>query len=216
MKHLVKRNISCWILIAVMIVIGISLYACLPDQIAIQWNGQGVSNTAPRIFIFFFPLLAAVLLIYHQRRVQSRESSPNLDHIPLLLCILFLGCQLLIGANAINIFSLSEGIPSLVQTILMLFLGAILVFLGNRMPKIPKNFYCGVKASWAYASDDLWTKTQRFAGKVWLIAGIFLMLMAFIPWNMKSVIIPIVVLATFLLPRLYSQNLYAKSNHLER
>lgn len=194
-------------------IVGASFYAFLPDQIAIQWNGHGVTNTAPRIFIFFFPFLAAVLLIYHQHRVQNIENSPNLDYIPLLLCLLFFGGQLLIAANAIGILPLSEGIPSLAQTILMMFLGGVLIFFGNRMPKIPKNFYCGVKASWAYASDDLWTKTQRFAGKVWLIAGICLMLMALVPWDIKPIAIPIVILVTFLVPRFYSQHLYAKSGH---
>lgn len=89
-----------------------------------------------------------------------------------------------------------------------IILGCLLVFFGNRLPKTARNYYVGVKAPWAFENDDVWTKTQRFAAKVWVIAGLLLVVLSFAPGCIQSAAVFAAILAIVILPRIYSKRVF--------
>jgi uncharacterized membrane protein len=85
--------------------------------------------------------------------------------------------------------------------------GALFIFIGNILPKIPQNYLTGVKTIWAYSDENIWTKTQRFAGKLWFAAGLLMIILVFIPYS-SSIIISIIILVGLISPRFYSMVLH--------
>ncbi len=56
---------------------------------------------------------------------------------------------------------------------------------GIFLPKVPRNFYVGIRTPWTLASTEVWTATHRFAGKTCLaggLIGLLLALMLSTPW----------------------------------
>lgn len=206
MKRL-KTPAGC--LAILMLLLDITLVFFLPEVIAVQWNQDGVSNTASRWMIFVFPLLAGFFALY-----RGNGTAKSSEKIRLALIMVLFGCQAAILCNALGLINLCAMDFRFAEMVVLLVAGGLLIFFGNRLPKYVKNYYCGVKASVAYATDDLWTKTQRFAGKVWVLSGIVLMLLAFFPVPQTAGVVLVVLLLVIYLPRGYSRRLYEK--HLSR
>ncbi len=51
-------------------------------------------------------------------------------------------------------------------------LGLLLAVLGNPLGKTTKNFFFGVRTPWTLASDEVWLRTRRLAGKLFVAAGL--------------------------------------------
>ncbi len=56
-------------------------------------------------------------------------------------------------------------------------LGLFMIFIGNYFGKLERNFFIGVRVPWTLASEENWKKTHRFAGKVFVLAGIISLLL---------------------------------------
>lgn len=98
----------------------------------------------------------------------------------------------------------------LLQTIALLVIGLIICVCGNHILQFAKNYYCGVKSALAFNDNDLWTKTQRFAGKVWFISGLAIMLLSFIQWKGVTFLALGIILIVIIVPRIYSRMQYQK------
>lgn len=46
---------GCWLLIGAMMILALCAVFFLPDQIAVQWNSNGVSGVADKWIVFVFP-----------------------------------------------------------------------------------------------------------------------------------------------------------------
>ena len=82
-----------------------------------------------------------------------------------------------------------------------LFISAILVVIGNYMPKTRQNKFLGIKTPRTLSDERIWDKTHRFAGFVWTIGGI-----ALLPVFLLGLYIPALILMSVvvMIPVVYS------------
>lgn len=64
--------------------------------------------------------------------------------------------------------------------ILLILMGLLFIFLGNLLPKVPKNFFVGFKTPWTLANDVVWDKTHRLGGILFVISGLIMILKGFV------------------------------------
>lgn len=60
-------------------------------------------------------------------------------------------------------------------------MGVLFCLIGNYLPKTRMNATIGIKIRWTYSSEDNWNTTHRFAGKLWVVCGLVIVLGAFLP-----------------------------------
>lgn len=89
-------------------------------------------------------------------------------------------------------------------------LGLLFMLIGNYLPKCRRNFTLGIKVKWALCNDENWNMTHRFGGKVWVLAGLALLILAFIPEQVFFVTFLPVLLVMIFAPILYSYLYYRK------
>ncbi len=61
-------------------------------------------------------------------------------------------------------------------------LGGLSLFfalLGNRLGKVQRNFYMGVRTPWTLASETVWIQTHRLTAWLWVAGGLALSVAAF-------------------------------------
>ena len=92
-------------------------------------------------------------------------------------------------------------------------MGLLLIVLGNYMSKLRKNFFMGIKTPWTLASDEVWDRTHRLAGKTFVIGGI---LFFFLPLINKSWYLLSVILFASLTPVIYSFVIYKQIEGFEQ
>ena len=79
--------------------------------------------------------------------------------------------------------------------------------MGNYLPKCQQNYTIGIKIPWTLNSEENWNRTHRFAGRLWVVCGLALMLTGFFGgfWIFFAV-----VLLMVLAPLAYSYALHRK------
>ena len=69
--------------------------------------------------------------------------------------------------------------------LMYLGLGIIFIIIGNYLPKCKRNSFIGIRTPLTLSNDDIWFKTHRFGGKVFVIFGIiFTLISSFINSNL--------------------------------
>ncbi len=106
------------------------------------------------------------------------------------------------------LYAVSTGLSLSIGRITTLALGLMFAAIGNYLPKCRRNRTVGIKVRWTLASDENWNATHRFAGKVWFIGGVAVMLAALLPegWNIAAAVLGTVVMT--LIPTVYSYRYY--------
>ena len=89
-------------------------------------------------------------------------------------------------------------------------MGIMFTAIGNYLPKTKMNYTVGIKVSWAYSSEENWNATHRFAGKVWVIGGILMLLGIFLPEGIAIALMFLDMAVLCILPVVYSWQYWKK------
>jgi uncharacterized membrane protein len=46
------------------------------------------------------------------------------------------------------------------------------------MPRVRRNYFVGVRTPWTLSSDEVWRKTHRFSGKLFMLLGLLMIVAA--------------------------------------
>jgi uncharacterized membrane protein len=78
------------------------------------------------------------------------------------------------------------------------------------MGKIKSNWFVGIRTPWTLSSEDVWNKTHRLSGKLFMIVGLIMILGAFIPSRYFGLIFITIIIVLLFIPVVYSYLLYRK------
>lgn len=203
-----RTNVLSLLFIAIIIAAAAFLYPSLPEQIPTHWNIQGeVDDYMPKPWGVIVLPLAAILILVTMKlipvispkgfRTDPFRNVVNIFTVTLVGFTSGIGLLVLLAASGRN-----------VQMNAMVFgaMGILFIVLGNYMSKVRKNFFIGIRTPWTLASDEVWSRTHRLGGWIFVLIGFFMFLNAFIQFPQAWLIGAIVILA--LVPVVYSFVLY--------
>jgi len=80
----------------------------------------------------------------------------------------------------------------------------LLLAIGNVMGQLRHNYFMGIRTPWTLASEEVWRRTHRLAGRLWVLGSLICLLLSFFPgfWS-AAAFIAVIVLMT-LIPVVYS------------
>lgn len=204
-----KLKTITWIIIAFTFLLAIVGVIFLPEEIPVQWNEQGVSNVESKYILLHLPILSLFLCVVYMNIAKTLRFA-----IPLIVAAITLICEMIIMVNAFGLINITHiGTPASnlwIGRILSIIVGIVIMIIGNKLPKIVMNYYTGVKTPWAMNNNDIWIKTQRFAGKLWFTVGLVLIGLAFTPAEIERTGRVLCLIAIAILPRIYSYQLFDK------
>jgi uncharacterized membrane protein len=97
-----------------------------------------------------------------------------------------------------------------INLVMPLGIGALFVVIGNYMTTVQKNFFVGIRTPWTLASDDVWFRTHRLGGRLFMLGGIVLMATVF--FGPKAMMAAMLVVITIVagVPIVYSYVVYRR------
>jgi uncharacterized membrane protein len=192
------------------------LYGRLPDPVPTHWDANGHVNgftpkpwgafIGPILMLGVFALLKVLPRISPQGfRMGSFQNAYEIIR-PALVAFLFLvmGLALLAGA----------GVPVPLNGAIFAGVGLLFIVLGNYMGKLTKNFFVGIRTPWTLASEEVWLRTHRLGGKLFVLAGIALLVSGLFGGNMVVLVISLVAAGG--IPIVYSYFLYRRIEGFKR
>ena len=205
-----KQLIAASLLTLLPILVGVILMDRLPLAFATHWgvNGQPDGWSSRSVAIFVPPLLMLALFwvcVYFTAKDPGNQGRNKKPMAMVLWIVPFLS-NLCCGM----MYALALGVEFDVVNLLAAVLGIIFAVIGNFMPKCQMNSTIGIKVAWAYTSEENWNTTHRFAGRVWVMGGLAILLTALLPTNLINPLFPAIMIAIAVIPMVYSWRYYKK------
>ena len=208
---MIKKNWKVLVITSVItlmpILAGLILWNQLPEQMPTHWNAAGeVDGWSSKPFaVFGLPL---ILLAAQWLCTLGVGADPKKNNHPekILHLVLWIIPILSVVLHAVT-YATVLGKEVRMELIMPVLIGLLFAIIGNYMPKCKQNYTIGIKIPWTLNSEENWNRTHRFAGRLWVICGIAIMLTGF--FGGFWVFLPIVLLMV-IVPFIYSYVLYRK------
>ena len=208
---MIKKNLKVLIITSIVILLpilaGLILWNQLPEQIPTHWNAAGeIDGWSSKPFAVFG--LPAIMLAAQWLCVLGTAADPKKEaHSQKVLHLVFWICPVISMLLFTLTYIAALGGQVRTEVIMPIFVGLVLAIVGNYLPKCKQNYTIGIKIPWTLNNEENWNKTHRFAGWLWTVCGIIIMLTGFFGgfW-----IFFIIVLLMVLAPILYSYILHRK------
>jgi uncharacterized membrane protein len=151
-----------------------AIYRQLPATVPVHWNARGQANGfAPRAWgAFLMPVVMAgtYLLLTAIPRISPRgfgvERFARVYRIFQTAILTFL----LLTSVLVSWAGTGAKVP--IDRAVYVGIGLLFVVLGNFLGKVTKNFFVGIRTPWTLASDEVWLRTHRLGGKLFVLAGL--------------------------------------------
>ena len=192
------------------ILFGVIFWNQLPASMTTHWGADGVADgTASKAFIVFgFPVILLVLnwLLLWLSLVVDKRNDQNEKMVR--ICYSIMPALSLVVHTAI--YSVALGKEWDFTAIIPVFLGLMLLVIGNYMPKTTRNRTMGIKLHWTMGNDENWNKTHRLGGKIYFWGGLVVIASAVLPIKIMIVVLIAVIAVSIIVPVIYSYSIYKK------
>ncbi|MBB3033897.1 SdpI family protein [Alteriqipengyuania lutimaris] len=184
-------------------------------ELPTHWNAAGeIDQTMaplpallmPAGLSLFVALVFAVTPMLEPLQHKLEGSAPLLRAVWIGTMALVVAIQ---GIIAAPIFGYSPGAGAILVLVGLLFLVT-----GNMLPKSRPGFFVGIRTPWTITDADNWVATHRLGGKLFMLAGITLVLVGLldVPADLRMVAMLGGVFAAALIPIAYSWWFWRTSN----
>ena len=210
MKKYKGQIIISSIVVLLPMLLGVILWNRLPDTMITHWGGNGTPDGAmgKALAVFLIPVISLALhlfcVFFSLKDPKNKEQSDKV--VSMIFWIVPIISLLMSG----YIYAFALGSEMNIGMAVMSLMGAVFILLGNYLPKCKPNRTIGIKVKWALENEENWVKTHRFAGKAWVLAGVFSLLSLAIPGGPAMMVSMCIMFVFLLAPVAYSYVYYRK------
>lgn len=194
------------ILILLPTLVGCVFWNQLPEEMPTHFNllGQADGYNQKMFAVFGLPvfmlLMHWLVLFLMIKDPKSSNISSKIQGLiywinPFVSCI-----------SMISIYGESLGYSMMTGLLGQIFMGVVMIVIGNYLPKTRRNYTIGIRIPWTLENDENWRKTHRLAGKIWVFGGLLLFLNAFVQLYVYWIFF-LTLLLVIMIPCVYSYQL---------
>jgi len=208
-----KRNYWPLIMIAIVLagfIVGGALYGQMPGPMASHWNAQGMANgTISRFWgVFLIPIISlGVLLLFlaipliDPLRTNIQKFKGYYYGFATVFMVYFLYIYILTMLWNLNLrFDMTRA--------LMPAVGVLFIVVGAMIRKAKRNYMVGIRTPWTLASDEVWDRTHKLGGWLFIGSGIVVGILAIFLSSAIFWVMIALILAVTLFTMVYSYVIY--------
>jgi uncharacterized membrane protein len=191
------------------------IWNALPEKVPTHWNYKGeIDHWGDKIsligLLFMLPVLIYVLLLVAPKIDPKKRIALMGGKFYQLKFFLVLFMSLL--ASFIIFITKNQSFSS--PNLIYIIIGILFLVLGNYFKVIQPNYFVGIRTPWTLENNEVWKLTHVFAGKLWVIGGLVIVLGGLIFENYPFSIVFISLVAVLaIVPMVYS---YIKFKEIEK
>jgi immunity protein, SdpI family len=205
-----RMHLASLTLTAISFAIVFYFYDRLPDPMPTHWNAHGQVDgwTSKPWGALMLPLVQVgvwltlmVVPSISPRGFRLEPFRATYGRLALLMVAFFT------ALNGVIVWQVLGAQMQMGRMMLML-LGGLLVGVGNYLGKTTPNFFVGIRTPWTLASPEVWSRTHRLGGWLFVAVGLVVMLVAAVTARAPEVLLLVLVAA--LVPAAYSFVIYRR------
>ncbi|ACL69037.1 SdpI family protein [Halothermothrix orenii] len=172
-KYNIKRDIFAIFILLVGVGFALASYPKIPDKVPIQWgldgNVNSYANKFPGAFWGVFAALGIYIFFYLQLIIDPLKK--NYERFKDKYWIIRdITVAIFVSLNFMSIFWSLGYMKN--NNIIILLISILIIAIGNYMPTFKKNWFLGIKTPWTLSSEEVWNKTHRLGGKLFVLSGL--------------------------------------------
>lgn len=206
-----KMKHNYFVLVFAFISFVVSLIAVinLPDVVVIHWNMNGEADGyGSKYFYLFFGALGflSYFLMGLTKNIDPNQKKidKNLNAYATIRDIISIMLSMMSLISIFSIFMKNFNVSMLVCVIM----GVFMIALGNYMPRVPHNYFMGIKTPWAIADEKNWKKTQRMGGYSLVFGGALMAIAGLFNWKILMAVAFAEILISIAVVYVYSWYIY--------
>lgn len=184
--------------------VGMALMDRFPNSMAIHFgfNGQPDGFASPVTAVFLMPLilLAGQWFLVLVSRLDKSNHNRNEKIQKVVLWVIPILCNLC----SFSMYALALDMKFSPTGWMLLFMGVLFAVIGNYLPKTRMNATIGIRIPSTYSSEENWNATHRLAGKLWMVGGITMAGLCWVPGMWAVVLLFSILTVMVVIPMVYS------------
>jgi len=194
MPWTLKRDLFAFGVVAAILVVLVLFGPSLPEQVPSHFDLRGnVDDTMQRTnFIWMIIGLSVGLYLVMTfvpfidpfwTRIKPRYQVLMLirDFVLAFMLIMLL----------LTVFAVRDG--RLPLNMLGISLGVLFAFIGNYLPKVPRNWFFGIRTPWTLVSDTVWQRSHLVGGWMLTVSGVLTVLLSLVGIGLQYVLLPLLI-----------------------
>jgi uncharacterized membrane protein len=193
-----------------------ALYGRLPEAVPTHWNlaGEADGFTAKPWGAFVLPTTLAGLWLLLQLLPRISPQGFRMDRFLGTFQVVQLSLMAFVFLVSVLGTLAGAGVPVSMRNAIPAALGLLFAVLGNVLGKFRRNFFAGIRTPWTLASEEVWLRTHRLGGKVFVVAGLVLLAAGLLGYGELALLPTLVVVVV--VPVAYSFVLYRRLEGFRR
>jgi uncharacterized membrane protein len=210
-----RANLLSYLFIVTTVAVAAWLYPSLPDTMPSHWNVEGEVDgylakpwgviILPGAAIFVF-IVFRLIPVISPKGFKTGEFADVLN----IFQVVMVGFMSFV---AILVMLEAQGIDVRINQMIFLAVGGLFIVIGSYLHRVRKNFFVGIRTPWTLASGEVWDRTHRLGGRLFIVMGLIFIAGAFYRVNTGLLVTMIVTIA--LVPVIYSYFLYRQVEGFE-
>ncbi|MFN8441811.1 MAG: SdpI family protein [Caldilineaceae bacterium] len=148
--------------------------ASVPVHWGINGQANGYGGKAEGLLLMPTITLALSVLFYFLPRLDPKgenilRSGSAYRALWIVLLIFFLGMHTVTTLIAL-------GVNLQINQFILPAISVLMIVMGNYMGKVRQNYMMGIRTPWTLANEEVWNKTHRLGGRLFVISGILSLL----------------------------------------
>lgn len=210
-----KKHLFAIILIVTTCLAWAFAWPHLPDTIATHWSSGKVDGYSSKFYgmISMVGIMIALYIFLNViPKIDPRKA--NYEKFSKAFMMMNNGVLLLLFVGNIDIITSGLGYNLFINRVPELLVGVLFLVMGNYLPQCKPNFFVGMRNPWTLSNEEVWRKTHRFSGKVFVALGIIMIISVFAPADWRSYMMLGIIVVAVIITNLYSYVLYKKEMQL--
>ena len=210
--NMIRKNWKLLTITSVIILLpmlaGVLLWNRLPEQLPRHWNVAGEIDGWMSKPMAVFGMSLLMLAVQWICMVATASDPKKAAHSEKVLHLVLWILPVLTVVMYTVTYAVALGKDVQMELIMPVLLGLMFVIIGNYLPKCKQNYTIGIKIPWTLDSEENWYKTHRFAGRLWTVCGLIIIVTGFFGGYLAVLTAALVMVFA---PMIYSYLIYRKS-----
>ena len=184
------------------------VYPSLPDAVPTHWNWRGEVDGymhkpwGPLVV----PLMqvATIALLGVLPHISPREA--KMDSFARAYRAVMTAVSAFFFFLVVVMSVVGRGLPVDMNQAVSVASGVLFVILGNVMTKFRRNYFAGIRTPWTLSNDEVWYRTHRLGGKLFVLSGLCTIAGSFAGLGLTLLLVTL--FATVLVATVYSYVVY--------
>ena len=205
MKKIKLNDYIIWVITIILL----AFIFTLPHTVPIHWDNQfQVDGYGSRYTFLIFALLPISIYygILFTKHIDPKKK--NFEGREKIFEIFRNGLSGFFVVLALFFYYLTLNPEADIQQLFTILIGIVMLGKGNYLPKVPQNYYIGIKTSWALSSPYVWKKTHKMGGYSFAIAGLFMIILSFLQIENLMTWMLVIILINGAITVWYSYTMY--------